>query len=1176
MKRSKLNRQNMFFVWSAILAVGSGLAVLKDFNPEWKTYQKRFMKLTLERAEKEIATENAKVEVKYKARLDDLDHRIRGAKDQTQSVNHQQVVEAKQAEIAELTLAEARVSQKLSFGKSQLGAVRSKYEFQKNDHYADPADVKKNKAEYERLFQLVQDLTPKADEAYAKLGHAKDELKEINKGASALELERGEIVAQMDQWKKDIEKIQPSNIANYTANIVRDLPLLDFVDPKFKLQQVVLNDLPDITKSAKVDRCVTCHVGIADERYAGEGVGNPYRAHPKMDLFVGLNSPHPLAKFGCTTCHLGRGYGTTFALAAHSPNNEEQAKEWKSKYGWDEMHYWDYPMLPKKNIEAMCVSCHPSTQEIRMAKNVFEGRQIYERRGCHGCHKIEGVSDVNGARDMPKVGPTLKKLAAKLDPEWTARWIAGPRAFYKDARMPHIFGHQIPSEETFPEYMRHMEETNPGALKDLKRDYENMKADDAVMIESVTAWLYSKSDPEFIAKLAEPPAEAGDAEAGKELFKVVNCLGCHSQSAIEAKGQGYAPDLSKIGSKTNRKWLFNWLKDPKLYWPESRMPNPRLTDKEANDISAYLLTLKDDAFMAAPKAVGESNRLEDLAVRYLRAKMPEDKAIAKVAGLDENARKLYVGEETLYRRGCFGCHDIGGFEERPRIGAELTAEGYKEIELFDFGQHKYVHLPHNRHSWIDNKVKMPYSYFLGAVTNPYEQNFYMPWFGFTEEEAAKVTTFILGQTGKAPPEKYRYDLVGDVKRKQIMREGRKAIERKNCTGCHPVGLQWTYMDTPHLPESLEKVPMWTSDPIVAKYDANLAEGKFAKLDQVKTKDLNPKDKLIIPETGFIQRETVLGGDYYGMNDLFGKDPIQVNIGGKDEIRIPMERPAQVRVYGDNEAHIYQYYSERPKAPPVLRKEGAKVNPEWFFNFLKNVQTIRTNIDVRMPQWHWTDEDATAIVTYFAAAANEPFPFQSVEISEFGDAHRTTARDLFGIPGAANYSSTLQCMSCHPSGGLTPSSPKDNWGPDLNQSQARLKVPFLKAWITDPEAWAGHGTKMPTVFYEADGDQFKKVRPDAESEISRLAEMIHYLPQIEDLKLAAAMASEFSKSGSEGAAAPPAEGSAPASAPETPAATPQPPAAAAPAPASVVPAPAPAPAPAAPAAPAASGGDGFDN
>src|SRR5690606_6935831 len=64
------------------------------------------------------------------------------------------------------------------------------------------------------------------------------------------------------------------------------------------------------------------------------GLPNPYCSHPRLDLFVGSLSPHPMGTFGCTICHQGQGSATDFKWASHTPNSPRQAIEWEREYGW--------------------------------------------------------------------------------------------------------------------------------------------------------------------------------------------------------------------------------------------------------------------------------------------------------------------------------------------------------------------------------------------------------------------------------------------------------------------------------------------------------------------------------------------------------------------------------------------------------------------------------------------------------------------------------------------------------------------------------------------------------------------------------------------------------------------------------------------------------------------------
>ncbi|MEK6569996.1 MAG: cytochrome c3 family protein, partial [Bacteroidota bacterium] len=64
---------------------------------------------------------------------------------------------------------------------------------------------------------------------------------------------------------------------------------------------------------------------------------------------------------------------------------------------------------------------------------------------------------------------------------------------------------------------------------------------------------------------------------GRKLIEESNCVGCHKIEGYEKK---WAPSLDGIGSKVNRTWLVNWLKNPKSYFAKTRMPNFPFTDEE--------------------------------------------------------------------------------------------------------------------------------------------------------------------------------------------------------------------------------------------------------------------------------------------------------------------------------------------------------------------------------------------------------------------------------------------------------------------------------------------------------------------------------------------------------------------------------------------------------------------
>jgi len=126
-----------------------------------------------------------------------------------------------------------------------------------------------------------------------------------------------------------------------------------------RIEQISLPDLPaanPFRQLGRVDRCTTCHLGI--DRAAGRDGEEPYRAHPRLDLFVDEDSPHPMSRFGCTVCHEGQGSATDFAWAGHMPNDVEQEGRWRRQYGWFRNPQWDFPMLPSRFVQSRCLGCH--------------------------------------------------------------------------------------------------------------------------------------------------------------------------------------------------------------------------------------------------------------------------------------------------------------------------------------------------------------------------------------------------------------------------------------------------------------------------------------------------------------------------------------------------------------------------------------------------------------------------------------------------------------------------------------------------------------------------------------------------------------------------------------------------------------------------------------------------
>jgi len=373
--------------------------------------------------------------------------------------------------------------------------------------------------------------------------------------------------------------------------------------------------------------------------------------------------------------------------------------------------------------------------------------------------------------------------------------------------------------------------------------------------------------------------DASKAKArGRQLFSERGCLACHSHEAVLMPGEGlpaipgeaqFGPNLSqlkaKLGAKPGdmasaRRWLKYWIKDPHVHHPRSRMPVTHLTNEEIADVAAWLLaqepTELGDEWNAIDVTEPDRHKLDELARVYLERQLTkrqlsdlETKRTLPLDGLGElpeDERKLvsdyteekiksYLGKKAVGRLGCFGCHDIPGFENAKPVGVALADWGKKDpgrmafediddfisdnfsvVEHLGDAKHKSAAkggkagydaffaeaLQHRtREGYLHQKILEPRSYDYHRL-RLYDDRSRMPQFKFArthkkagesheayraraeraEAEAREaVMTFVLGLVGEPIPTPYinhpAPDRLAEVK-------GRQVIDKYNCAGCH--------------------------------------------------------------------------------------------------------------------------------------------------------------------------------------------------------------------------------------------------------------------------------------------------------------------------------------------------------------------------------------------------------
>jgi len=986
-------RLNLIFALSSLLLLGTtGAIVMYDYVRGWKWFQWEFLRLQHERLQQDL---RAAKQSQNKEQLAGLDKQVRDQEIVIAQHRAQYVVAQKELDSWEGKHYAA--DQDYRFAKAKLDAQRYEAESsivqKRPDAAAQNQEYAKQTAHLAQLLLTLQDVARHRDAAQATVNAWLKRIKDA-------EDKRKELNATIDLINKQIETVAP------TSNFfVLNAPMLDFISPTFKIDQVVLSDLyidMNYMPVPRVDRCQTCHRAIdrpgfeskkeaarLEKELQGKLDGgqidpakreetetrvaqlkriqddpneilNPWRTHPKLDLFVGSASAHPLLEFGCTSCHRGGDRTTEFGRAGHIPANAKVERRWEASLlpffpgPWDyEKRHWGYemnefletPMFPRQYYEAGCIKCHGDQVQVRQGDEITRATQTMEIVGCYACHKISNWR----FSDLRRPGPDLNGIAEKTTPDWAIRWISEPHNFRSTTRMPSFF------------FQRNMIGPSvPAAERD-----QNIKLQDAE-IHAIVSYLFAKSTH----REWQAPGN-GDAAHGKQLVETVGCLGCHIDTETikdEKTGamrlakrddfpleRNYGFNFTGIGTKTHAAWIYNWVKNPKAYYPDAPMPSLRLSDQEAADITAYLLTMQKPQFMKQPVRAADPKAVHDLAKGYLINTMTDRDAEAKLKSMPMEEQLVYLGQRSIEKYGCYSCHNIKGFEGLKPIGTELTTEGSKALHLFDFGFiHEYTHesgkkehVLHNVPSWVYNKVRSPRVY-DDERTKIYNDKLKMPNFHLSEEEARLVTTVVLGLTKeKVEPAK----LAGHDPATRTAEEGRKLVSQHNCRACH----------------------------IVDGYGRAIGS--------------------LIADTNFL--------------------------------------------------------------PPDLSPEGGRAQSAFLFNFLQDptVMKIRPWLNVRMPTFHFTEDEANRLVAFFAAEGKGK-PFDNTLYTSPPPANVAIGKQVFDM---------LRCAQCHATTPVSPENPPQpnvanaqSLAPNLTLSRVRLRHEWIPDWIRRPGEMIPT-TRMPANF-----------------------------------------------------------------------------------------------------------------
>jgi cbb3-type cytochrome oxidase cytochrome c subunit len=1126
--------------------------VMADHLRPWKEVQRAFHQVEREKLK---AAEQEKLEAQVhdsQTKIDDLDRRIKEA--ETKAEERAGKIRLIDKELLKLSGTTERLDIERRFKKAELDSKRSLYDgmIERGEESEARGYLATVVAQTEKeLISLSKGLEAARSAQKAK----EDEKEELRLYLDDLIDKKKKLTREFDNARRQLEQKAAQNFGWMAW--FRSLPLIDFAAPPAKIQQISLPDLTinyNFKEVPRYDRCTTCHQGIDragyDKDARGREMPRAFRSHPFLTsgattlnpqgkvvpagLYLDANGPHPVNNVGCTICHGGQGSGTDFTFASHTPDSRAEAKRWEEEHHWHEFHFWDFPMFPKRFIESSCLKCHQQVTDIPQATKLQAGYQRIVTYGCTGCHAIGGEGstgpDLTGER---QVGPNLSHLAYKDAKEWVLKWIANPHAFRPDSRMPRFYGL-----------------TNNGAEADWPKNYAE--------IHAITHYLYTKSTPP--EGFVDPPAKS-DPARGKELFLQKGCLACHQHRPYEkddlqqldsgvanpkykpdpsvtydpkgfpASVQAYAkavfgPNLSNMAAKFQSKpqglkWLTNWIQAPERYHPGSLMPNLQLSGQDAADIASWILSVPGQWPVTVEVPPLESKAVslavDELVKLYVSKsgnfKPPDGKPVAiSLSELDDvvanklkvEDKLMYLGEKTIARLGCFGCHNIPGFADAKPIGTALNDWGLKNPARLDYGhiveyladqppdgetgsrdgtdrfyQEKVLH--ETRIGFLFQKLHRPRSYDYLKKNEKYktwDDRLRMPQFAWANDPAAieEVMTFVLGLTGEKIARQY-LARTHTTPSRTALAEGLKTLNRYNCDGCHVLEMPKFI-----IPAGVKVAEAFTDFKGYLR-SSYTARGTDYIPGLYPTLAYDPQKKL---DPGSIEAELGLGPDD-------GSKPITIEgmpmgLFG-DELTVQLWRPLTVRGYtfntGDNVtldqtkiqkapaiggdfAWLYAtFQAERTgnsfdsfwnRLPPPLLREGNKVQTPWLSAFLRDPHMIRPAAQLRMPRFQWASSrtvparETEDLANYFAARDGAEFPYQAISqqtssyLAERSQAHP----DYLTAGWQMMTNKASPCLQCHAIGQFKPTGGAEVVnGPDLREVPSRFRPDYLELWLANP-------------------------------------------------------------------------------------------------------------------------------
>jgi mono/diheme cytochrome c family protein len=426
---------------------------------------------------------------------------------------------------------------------------------------------------------------------------------------------------------------------------------------------------------------------------------------------------------------------------------------------------------------------------------------------------------------------------------------------------------------------------------------------------------------------------------GRTLLTRYGCVGCHTLKTPEGAtlaATDEPPPLTHIAEKTSREWVYAWLKNPQAYSATATMPDFKLTDADARDISAFVMAQSS----------------------------PYQHGAAGTSGAKADAANAQEGASVYGESFCASCHAVqnaAGLMVGGDIGPELTRIGSKV-----------------KPEWMAEWLRNPKSYAPHTA---------MPRYRFTEKQLGLLAGFLEAKTDS--------DLLANVHlelaTKEQIAHGKALVNERGCASCHELnGIKKPENFAPELSavgsRSLAKlvfapgVEHTLADYLAAKIRQPRIFGNQLKMPQY---SFSPSqlDALVTALLAQTERASTLQAALR----VRGRPVSHYEPAGKAG-----------KLMEDMQCFSCHAINGRGgDMAPDLTWEGSSVQRTWLVTFLKNPNTLRPALIRRMPRFNVTDAEAQTLTDYIMTAYQTPaFDADSLDAANFSAADRERGRQLF--------------------------------------------------------------------------------------------------------------------------------------------------------------------------------------